>query len=164
MILFLLVLFSGLFPIRVFAADPMEIKQLIEKAKMYDGRSVAVTGEVIGESIPRAGYSWVNIKDESDAIGIWMKTTEAKRITYYGNYKNKGDTAAVVGIFHRACAEHGGESDIHCETLKIVEKGSPVIVRISAGKIILVTVLFLMLISELIILYHTVIRKKIREQ
>ena len=48
----------------------------------------------------------------------------------------------VDGIFNRACASHGGELDIHANTVKIVENGHAVKEDMDAAKIITSIILF----------------------
>jgi len=155
-ITFLMILLSS----QIFAVDTTEVNQLIDNAKAFDGKQVTLKGEAIGEPMQRGGYSWVNIKDNTNAIGIWMKLEEAQLIAYYGNYKNKGDSIKIVGVFHRACVEHGGEADIHCEVLTIENKGVSVSVKISGEKVISAGSLLLVLIMGIFIVYYFVIRKK----
>ncbi|MEI7885160.1 MAG: DNA-binding protein [Clostridia bacterium] len=148
-----LILFA-LLSIQLFAFNTTEINQLIENAKTFDGKQVVVRGETIGEVMQRGNYSWVNINDGSNAIGIWMKNSDAQQITLFGNYKNIGDNVVVDGVFYRACPEHGGEADIHCATLKITKTGFPVTNPIPTIRGILVFVLFSALVIVFFIIYH----------
>ena len=126
---------SSSFSLTVKAADTSDINSLIENAKKLDGQKVTVQGEAIGERMDRGDYSWVNINDGTNAIGIWLSKNDAEKITYYGDYKHKGDTVKITGIFHRACIEHGGEADLHNNYIEIVEKGHFVEKQISPEKI-----------------------------
>lgn len=136
------------------------INSLIENAKALDGKQVTVQGEAVGEGLARGEYCWVNIHDGTNAIGIWMTVAEAKRITCYGNYKYKGDTVTVTGVFRRACAEHGGESDIHCDKLEIAKPGHATDHHIALGKVTIAAVLLLALIILLFYIYRFKLRKK----
>lgn len=110
-------------PIKVNASTSMKINDLIEHAMDLDGQTVTITAEAIGEKMDRTDGTWVNVNDVSNAIGIWMDTTEAEKITSYGSYKAKGDMLEITGVFNRACKEHGGESDIHYTSMKVITKG-----------------------------------------
>lgn len=118
-----------------------KINHLIENAKMLDGQELVIEGEVIGEEMVRGDYSWININDSSNAIGIWLSAAEADKIKVYGDYKNFGDKVIITGVFYRACKEHGGEADFHARTLEIAEKGHPVDIPISIPKLITAAVL-----------------------
>lgn len=155
-----MMLLMTLLTVHVAADDMMTINQLIEDAKVLDGRQVTVKGEAIGEIMQRGENSWVNIKDSTNAIGIWMKQADAQKITYYGNYKYTGDSIIIVGVFHRACIEHGGEADIHCEKLLIEKSGYPVVVKISTAKTILAGSLLATMLIALFAVYYFMLRKK----
>jgi len=133
--LIIITILSCLFPLSVKAEDIIDINSLIEYAKEFDGQEVTVQGEAIGERMDRGEYSWVNINDGSNAMGIWINRSEAQNIAYYGNYENKGDTVKITGIFHRACKEHGGEADIHSKSYEVVEMGYAIREPISSLKI-----------------------------
>ena len=113
------------------------INDLIEKAFAMENKEVTVQGETIGEALERDEYAWININDNTNAIGVWVKLDELTQIKYYGDYKNKGDIVKVTGVFHRACTEHGGDVDIHCSKIEIVETGHPMNDLISSHKIII---------------------------
>lgn len=154
--IFLLILFSS----QTFAAETIDINQLIDNAKIQDGRQFIIKGEVIGESMTRGEYCWVNLKDSTNAIGVWMKLSDMQKITHYGSYKYKGDSIIITGVFHRACIEHGGEADIHCEALMIEQKGFPVTVKVSTDRVFFAGSLLLVLFIAIIVVYYFVIRKK----
>ncbi len=122
----------------VYAYDTgeiIDISYLIENAAELDQQEVTVSGEAVGEAMNRGSHSWININDSTNAIGIWMSSSEAQKIKYFGNYKYKGDVLKISGTFNRACKEHGGEADIHSITLEIEETGHGEDEQISSTKI-----------------------------
>lgn len=130
------------FSIKVKAESSLiDINDLIENAKELDGQEVTVQGEAIGEGMDRGNYSWININDGTNAIGIWLDKSEADKVSNYGNYKYIGDTVKIRGIFHRACKEHGGEADLHSNLLEIVKDGYKVKEQITSVKIISAVIL-----------------------
>jgi hypothetical protein len=141
-IFFITLIVAGLVPLYVTDAASMKINDLIEKAMTIDGQTVTVTAEAIGEKMEREDGTWVNVNDMSNAIGIWMPTKEANRITTFGNYKEKGDTLEITGVFYRVCKEHGGESDIHLISMKVLKTGEIVQNKVTMTKLI-VTILLL---------------------
>ncbi len=141
LILVLLLTFTPAF--HVNAQSITDINNLIEKAKEYDGKEVTIQGEVIGESMNRGNYTWINMNDGTNAIGIWLDSSTAGEILFYGNYKCKGDTVKVTGTFYRACKEHGGEADLHSSSFEIVKNGYEVRKQISPIKIIIAVILTL---------------------
>jgi hypothetical protein len=96
---------------------------LIAKAKDLNGKQVVYSGEVIGDVMKRGDFAWVNINDGANAIGIWINSGMAAEIRLTGDFKHTGDLVDVTGIFNRACVEHGGDMDIHAQTLSLKRSG-----------------------------------------
>ena len=96
---------------------------LIDRSKDYDQTTVVYEGEVVGDILYRGDFAWLNVSDGSNTIGVYVTKEQAQQISFVGGYSIKGDTVRVEGVFHRACAEHGGDLDIHADS----------VVRISAG-------------------------------
>ncbi|MBM3248568.1 MAG: DNA-binding protein [Candidatus Omnitrophica bacterium] len=135
-------------------AQPLTSQELIERAKEYDGKTISYLGEAIGDVMYRGDFAWVNVNDGSNAIGIWVKKDLAEKITLTGSYKFIGDTILVEGRFNRSCLEHGGDLDIHANSLTIIKNGSKVeekinIYKIIAGLAFMAIVLFLGLLRFL---------------
>lgn len=136
-ILISLFVFSLMLGGSCLASDQIvKINDLIEHTKSYDGQSVTVQGEAIGEALERGDYVWVNINDGSSATGIWMQKSDSSKIQTYGDYKHKGDTLKITGVFSRACAQHGGDVDIHCTDIEVVEQGHVIQRGLPTAKII----------------------------
>ncbi|MBN1288399.1 MAG: DNA-binding protein [Actinobacteria bacterium] len=123
-----------------YDTNRISISELIDEMDKYDGMSVTVKGEVIGDIMIRGEYAWITVNDgpyseknlESGAefsgvsnigIGIWIPSGDVYSIKSVGGYSRKGDTVEVEGVFHRACSEHGGDTDIHANSLKVVREG-----------------------------------------
>lgn len=139
----------------VSANEKVSLNDLIEKYKQYNNKTVVVTGEVIGEQMKRGEYSWININDGTNAMGIWMKNDLAENIKMFGSYKNKGDIIQVKGVFHINCIEHGGDIDIHADDLDIMERGYNISHPIQSTKKIIASALTIISII-LIFLYYRV--------
>ena len=140
------------------AASAVPINDLIENSLEYDGQTVTVQGEAIGEVLEREEYAWVNISDGGNAIGVWMTLENAVKIEYFGDYKNIGDTLRITGVFSRDCAEHGGEVDIHCNTLELLSPGHHVAETVAPIKILITFVLAALAGTAVIVTF--VLRKK----
>ena len=121
-ILILCILIIYITPIKVNAND-YSINDLIENGKSFDKKEVTLKGEAIGESLKRDDYTWININDTTNAIGIYMTTNDANKVNVYGGYSKDGDILQVTGIFNRACKEHGGDMDIHSSKVEIIKVG-----------------------------------------
>ncbi|MGE5197053.1 MAG: DNA-binding protein [Deltaproteobacteria bacterium] len=115
-------------------AQPVSSSELINNARVYDGKNVVYEGEAVGEIMERAEFAWINLNDGENAIGIWAPKSLFKEITYTGSYESKGDWVEITGIFHRACIEHGGDLDIHAQALRKTGSGKTLRERINIGK------------------------------
>ena len=119
----LIILFLVFAPQGTAFSQSLSSSELINHAKQYDGKIVTYSGEVIGDVMLRGEFAWVNLNDGENALGIWMNAALAKEIKFTGNYKSRGDRLEITGVFHRACLEHGGDLDIHAQSLHKIEKG-----------------------------------------
>ena len=109
--------------------------ELITGANAIDGNTVAYKGEIVAAIMKRGESSWVNLSDGYNAIGIWCKTSSLNDVKTFGNYKNEGDVLEVTGVFHRACPVHGGELDIHADSVRIEARGFPVEEHVSMRRV-----------------------------
>ncbi len=107
-------------------AQPISSTELINKAREYDGKNLVYVGEVIGDVMARGDFAWVNMNDGENAIGIWLKKESAEQIQFAGSYHAKGDRLEISGIFNRGCIQHGGDMDIHAQTVRTISPGGPV--------------------------------------
>lgn len=142
-----LVIASGANAIAVGSND------LIDNAKEYDKKEVIYSGEVIGDIMRRGDYVWINVLDGSNSIGIWIAYDEIKEIKYKGSYKYKGDIVEVTGIFNRACAEHGGDFDIHAKSMIIKKEGSEIKQTINLNMVYVAIALFLIAVVLNLFIY-----------
>ena len=104
-------------------ANTYSLNDLIENGKEFDKKEVTVKGEAIGEALERKDYTWININDTTNAMGVYMTKENANKVKIYGGYSKIGDTIQVSGNFNRACKEHGGDMDIHAKKVELVKKG-----------------------------------------
>ena len=75
---------------------------LITNANGLDRMPVVVSGEVIGDIMPRGDYAWVNIQDATGQMGVWTDKQLLKEIVFKGDYNFTGDIIEVEGEFQRA--------------------------------------------------------------
>lgn len=113
-----------LLPIAFSAAygQPLSSEELINNANGYEDSEVVYQGEIIGDIMIRGDHAWVNINDGENALGIWADKNLAEGFLS-GGYKSKGDWVEVKGEFHRSCPQHGGDMDIHANTLRTIQEG-----------------------------------------
>lgn len=104
-------------------AIPRSLAEMVEGAQFYDGRSVTVEGEVVGEVMFRGEYAWLNLSDGTATIGIWGPSALMKGIRWTGSYGTRGDQVKIEGVFHRADREQAGELAIHATSLVRLTSG-----------------------------------------
>ena len=155
-VLTLIILFLVFSPQTAAFSQSLGSSELIKNAKEYDGKLIAYFGEVIGDVMLRGEFAWVNINDGQNALGVWMSAALAQEIKFTGNYRSRGDRLEIVGVFHRACLEHGGDLDIHAQSLRKTGKGRIVKEKLNFDKVILILILLgaLFLIWILILFKH----------
>jgi hypothetical protein len=99
--------------------------ELIARAKNFDNKTVTYSGEVIGDVMKRGDFAWINVNDGANAIGVWVTADMEKAIGLTGGFKHAGDRVEIIGTFNRACVQHGGDLDIHAQTVRVVDPGAP---------------------------------------
>ena len=125
--------------------------ELIEKSKELNGRTLNYRGELVTAILDRGEYSWINLNDGFNAIGIWCKSSLLGGVRFSGDYKNRGDIIEVNGTFNRACSTHNGELDLHAGTVKIVKHGYPIDRAIDTKRIESAVILFAVVFFTVIV-------------
>jgi hypothetical protein len=108
--------------------------ELIGWAKHYDGKKIVFEGEIIGDIMVRGSKAWINIHDGANGIGVWMDAGLLSNRLRAGSYTAKGSWVSVAGVFSRSCPEHGGDLDIHADSLNILHDGSSIPERVNLQK------------------------------
>lgn len=137
--------------------------ELVEEPKRYDGTEVEFAGEVIGEVMVRGENAWIHINDDAyylknveegaklgglnSGMAVYLPAGLTDGITFYGDYKHEGDVVTVHGTFNAACAEHGGDMDIHADDLTVDIPGRAVVDKVMPWKIALAAGLALLAIG-----------------
>lgn len=115
-----------IFTLETTAYGATSSADLLEDMKKWAGKRIIFQGEAIGDVMRRGPYGWVNLHDGENAIGVWAPVEMLEKIRYTGDYRHKGDVVEVEGIFSQNCKEHGGEIDIHAESLIITKVGGEI--------------------------------------
>jgi hypothetical protein len=132
-------------------ADVFSSNDLIKDAKKWDGYKVTYRGEAVAAVMDRGAFSWVNLNDGDNAIGVWCSSKLLAKTKFLGDYKTAGDVLEVEGKFHRACPMHGGDLDIHAYSVRIVKSGYRIPEEIDTLRANVSAVLFLLIIASVII-------------
>ena len=95
----------------------------------YDKQTVQITGEVVGDIIDaRDGMVWVTLSEVSNSsnasVAVLMTRESASHIDTLGRYGATGTMLQVRGVFHLACPEDQGLSDVHATSVAVVAKGA----------------------------------------
>jgi len=113
--------------------------RLVEHAKRLDGTALVFEGEAVGEAMVRGEYAWLHLNDDAyylknveegaqlggynSGMPVWVPAREAAKVTTFGDFRHEGDVVRVQGTFNAACAQHGGDMDIHTTSVAVVRAG-----------------------------------------
>lgn len=105
------------------------IASLGDESAVYDGQTVQVAGEVVGDKLASGvdGYWWITVEAEasndSSSISTYVSDQLASTIDAYGRYGVTGSRVQVRGEYHQACKDHEGLADIHATMLEVTNAG-----------------------------------------
>lgn len=107
------------------------IADLAQADSYYEGQTVFVQGEVVGDRINdelQPDNCWITLQDSDSSnpsvVSVFMSMDQSKNIDTYGRYGVTGTTLQVRGTFHLECQEHQGMSDIHVEEVSALASGT----------------------------------------
>lgn len=101
-----------------------------------DGAPATVRGEALGEALTApGGKRWVNIGREGTALGVVMTAEQAASVPQFGLYRQRGATLEVSGVLNSACDEHGGDLDLHADTVSVLDEGGAIADPLHPGKL-----------------------------
>jgi hypothetical protein len=124
--LMLLVVFMSPAVVPAFLGPPLSPAEVVEIDRARDGQVIELEGEAVGEHLRAIGGGrWVNVLGDEVGIGVWVTDEMAAQIEYFGDYRHDGDIVRVRGPVNISCEEHGGEFDVHAQSLEIVTVGGP---------------------------------------
>lgn len=160
----LAVVLTGTLSLPAFAQTPSPNKfssgDLVEEPQRFEGAEIRFTGEAIGEVMVRGENAWIHINDDSyylknveegaklgglnSGMAVYLPAELTEQITYYGDYKHEGDIVTIKGTFNAACAQHGGDMDIHATELEVEVPGHVVVDEVMPWKLALAIALALL--------------------
>jgi hypothetical protein len=101
-----------------------------------DGERVTFEGEVVSEVLAGGdGHAWVNVLSDGTAIGVWLPVDLAEQIGQFGTWSRTGDVVRVTGVLNEGCDVHGGDLDVHAESLEVLSRGGEIERPIAIWKI-----------------------------
>jgi hypothetical protein len=117
--------------------------ELVNAPKRYDGSRITFTGEAIGEAMRRGDKAWLHLNDDAyyvknveegaqlggfnTGMPVWIDGALAAKIEYFGDYQHEGDIVTITGAYNAACGAHGGDMDIHADSLAVEQVGHVVV-------------------------------------
>ncbi len=108
------------------------IADLSQADSYYEGQTVLVKGEVVGDRIndeSNGDYCWITLQDDADTpstVAVYMSKEQSNVIDTYGKYGTEGTQLQVRGTYHLECPIHQGLSDIHAEEVSALQEGHKV--------------------------------------
>lgn len=105
------------------------IADLAEADSYYEGLTVLVKGEVVGDRVNdefREDTCWITLQDDEEnpsVVAVFMTKDQSSIIDTYGQYGKVGTQLQVRGTYHLECSEHQGMSDIHAEEVSALQEG-----------------------------------------
>ena len=133
---------------------------LVEHPKTWNGQMIPFRGEAIGEAMFRGDTAWLHLNDDgyylknveegaglsgyNTGMPVYLSAELARKVSIFGDYKHEGDIVEVRGVFNAACAQHGGDMDIHAVSLRTITPGHHAIDQIRPWKVALAIALALL--------------------
>ncbi len=124
------------------SAQIVTCQQLINEAAVWDGKTVSIAGEVVGDILRAGKFEWLNVNDGTNALGVWTDTLDVEGMEIVpGNYSITGTSLEVEGIFNRTCSLHSGETDIHLVNVKVVGEHNEVTHPVDGDRLLYAAIL-----------------------
>ncbi len=122
-----------LFVVGTAEAKKLDIRRLLQKSAFYDNKVVEIEAEAVG-LLRRKDGVWLNVSD-GFSLGVWVRGDKKIVLpTRFAGYYQEGDWLYIKGIFHAACRQHRGETDIHAEQIKLIRRGRKKTENVSSDK------------------------------
>lgn len=106
------------------------IADIAQADSYYDGQTVQVQGEVVGDLIDdelSTEYCWITLQDDEaspSVVSVYLTREQASVIDTYGEYGKTGTILQVRGVVHLECSDHQGMADIHADEVSAVAVGT----------------------------------------
>lgn len=119
-------------------AAPVRAADVRACPRAYDGLTVTLVGEVVGDLVRRDGGAWLTVNDDAYALAhgplvgqgtragtnvglaVWAPDGTHERLGGPGRAGRRGDLVRVVGTVRRADPEDGGGLTLRATTLEVL--------------------------------------------
>ncbi len=123
-ILIAVIIVSPAFAAKAYGEPNTTIVGLTNAGKQVDGQNVCIQGEVVGDIVnDENGYKWITLSDGGASISVLIPERDVSKIKHLGRYNAKGTRIEVAGLFQIDCEEHDGLTDVHANTVTVVQDG-----------------------------------------
>lgn len=136
-----------------------DITDLANADSFYNGQTVQITGEVVGDRIASEDeYDnfWISVQKQGvpnpDCVLVLMNKAQTDLIDTYGNYQHNGSTVQVRGTFNLVCKYHQGQSDIHASEVAVIKEGSEK--KNEVNSVILTAGILCVIIGVLLLIFY----------
>ncbi|UCC95189.1 MAG: hypothetical protein JSW40_00125 [Candidatus Omnitrophota bacterium] len=127
------------------------IEEILDYPERFDGGTVTIEGELIGEPLKEQSGTWINISSEGHNIGVFVPDVDSLgKVRWWGSYKTQGDYVKISGKFSRNCPLHNGH-DVHAYKIDVVQEGFAKNEVIKPFKIRLAIVFFIICLTLMIV-------------
>ncbi|MCF7869594.1 MAG: hypothetical protein K9L69_03010 [Candidatus Omnitrophica bacterium] len=101
----------------------VSLEKLIKTPEKYDKKKVLFKSEIIGDPLSTKEGSWFNVQSQNHNMSIFLKDhSSIDKITYWGNYKRKGDIVEIEGVFYKN-GPVSNQRAVHLISLEVVRQG-----------------------------------------
>ena len=120
---------------------------LLENGKIWNNKQVTISGELIGEPMPRGTQVWFNVLcQDGNAIGVVASSNLLDKTLIYGDYWHRGAKVLVKGLFLQFAKQYSGETCVIANNLIRLEEGYATPHPHNKQKLILIAVLMGMIL------------------
>lgn len=106
------------------------IYDLVNADPTYEGSTVQITGEVVGDAVhdlEDPGKTWLTLSSTDrkapGSISVLVDNDDVKLVDTYGAFNKTGTVLRVKGTYHLSCSDHEGTMDVHADSVTAVTKG-----------------------------------------
>lgn len=131
------------FSIPAVAAETVSVSELDANSETWDGRTVTIVGEVVGDYSFRDEELWVQLNDDpyvqspvietgslaGGNIGIGVRMPSSSFSEDWGppgGYHERGPVLEVTGVFRYADPETGGDTFVDASAVELIEAARPI--------------------------------------
>jgi hypothetical protein len=99
--------------------------EILNYPQAHDGRTVQLTGELVGGVLRRDGGAWVHLRDgDGPGLGVLLPSAAVQQVGAVGGPGVRGDVWQVTGTFHRVDRPTREVAVVRASSARRVEPGA----------------------------------------